>query len=58
MSAVQPIVWCLCDGVEKPVMTTSDKCKGPPCNGKIIGDVVLAVRVREKFRKKDKKKKK
>jgi hypothetical protein len=35
----------------------SDKCKGAECNGVIIGDVVLAVRVREKFRKKKKKKK-
>jgi hypothetical protein len=30
---------------------------GPDCNGVIIGDVVLAVRVRDKFKKKKKKKK-
>jgi hypothetical protein len=38
-------------------MTTKSKCLGPDCNGTIIGDVVLAVRERDKSKKKKKKKK-
>jgi hypothetical protein len=57
MSAVKALVWCLCEGSRVPQIMTSDKCKDPECNGTIIGDVVLAVRVREKDRKKRKKKK-
>jgi hypothetical protein len=54
MSAIEPLVWCLCEGAVKPVMSTSDQCKGPPCNGTIIGPIVLAVSVKKKKKKKKK----
>jgi hypothetical protein len=56
-AAAEPLVWCKCQDAGRPCLTTKDKCLGPDCNGVIIGDVVLAVRVRDKFKKKKKKKK-
>jgi hypothetical protein len=60
----EPLVWCKCQDGEGTVMTTKDKCLCPPCNGTIIGSVVLAVDMSAaidpdcKKKKKKKKKKK
>ena len=43
MLNLEPLVLCLCNGSREPILTTKEKCTGPPCNGMVLGDVVVAV---------------
>jgi len=42
MLNLEPLVLCLCAGSRTPIITTKDKCLGPPCNGMPLGEIVVA----------------